>query len=350
MDSSFSSVPSSYREEQVSFVTGLTGTTIERVLCLFMQLASVTAFLKILSARLGRWSPCFPVLEVLVMAALPTLLVTSPLAEWPGVCLTGLTSATFVIGFIISPHVSQLKGHDGGRNGREKGVGIANMAITYFRACTLVLTAVCILAVDFRVFPRSLAKTEHFGVSLMDLGTGVFIFSSALTSSYARHGGSGSRSLSSSSTRKHVATNVVTLMLGFGRLVALKATAYQEHVSEYGVHWNFFVTLFSVWTLADVFRHLLPSDGARSLSACLILTTYQYLLVTDCVHGEYNDLSGFIFNAGRESSFFAANREGICSLAGYFPLYILTEIFSRHYVFAHVTASKVIFVLSIHYP
>lgn len=58
--------------------------------------------------------------------------------------------------------------------------------ITFFKGSNVVVTCLAILAVDFRIFPRYFAKTETFGCSLMDLGVGTFIVSSALTSHFAR--------------------------------------------------------------------------------------------------------------------------------------------------------------------
>ena len=50
----------------------------------------------------------------------------------------------------------------------------------------MLVTILAILAVDFRIFPRRFAKTETFGISLMDIGVGTFIVSSAVTSRFAR--------------------------------------------------------------------------------------------------------------------------------------------------------------------
>ena len=42
--------------------------------------------------------------------------------------------------------------------------------ITNYRSSMLVVTAICILAVDFPVYPRRFGKTEDFGFGLMDIG------------------------------------------------------------------------------------------------------------------------------------------------------------------------------------
>ena len=42
--------------------------------------------------------------------------------------------------------------------------------ITNYRSSMLLVTAMCILAVDFPVFPRRFGKTENFGFGLMDIG------------------------------------------------------------------------------------------------------------------------------------------------------------------------------------
>ena len=114
-----------------------------------------------------------------------------------------------------------------------------------FRAYVLIATAVTIIAVDFVIFPRRFAKTETYGSGLMDMGVGAFIISNAIVSPEARGVYSSHTGLISTVFRSFK-SSLPLLVLGVLRFISVKCTDYQEHVSEYGVHWNFFFTLFVV--------------------------------------------------------------------------------------------------------
>lgn len=120
--------------------------------------------------------------------------------------------------------------------------------LTITRTFVNLFTAVAILAVDFSVFPRRLAKAETFGAGLMDVGVGLFLMAHGVTSPEARETTSAKqRSVGFlhlvGVTLRHV---LPLLVLGSMRLLSVKSTGYQEHVTEYGVHWNFFFTIAAV--------------------------------------------------------------------------------------------------------
>ena len=107
-------------------------------------------------------------------------------------------------------------------------------------------------------------------------------------------------------------------------------------MSEYGTEWNFFVTLCCVWLIADfVHKYLFTSRPDTSLGRwqlpvlCFALMGFHQYNLT------FGGLTEYILHANRTSSFFAANREGILSLFGYVPIYLLSEWFSARYFFSN---------------
>ena len=78
----------------------------------------------------------------------------------------------------------------------------------------------------------------------MDLGVGSFVFSAGIVSAkpFLKRPENRFKPLGGQliNACKHA---FPLFVLGFARLIAVKGVDYQEHVSEYGVHWNFFFTL-----------------------------------------------------------------------------------------------------------
>jgi phosphatidylinositol glycan class W len=52
---------------------------------------------------------------------------------------------------------------------------VVKLSINLFRSTVVIITSIAILAVDFKIFSRRNAKTEYYGISLMDVGVGYFI-------------------------------------------------------------------------------------------------------------------------------------------------------------------------------
>lgn len=105
------------------------------------------------------------------------------------------------------------------------------------RSYALVYTCVCIYAVDLPIFPRRFAKTELDGVSLMDTGVGLIALITGISNAdfITR--------APSLISRQVIRSTLPLIVIGLARTVIVKTLGYQEHVSEYGIHWNFFITL-----------------------------------------------------------------------------------------------------------
>eukprot|EP00762_Andalucia_godoyi_P005580 ANDGO_00597.mRNA.1 hypothetical protein len=271
---------SSYREEQEAFVSGLTGSSFFETFILIQTLSSFSALVGTLHIQ-SSWFLEFAV------RAVPLLLFNTLLADY----VVYLGPLFLVI--VFAKYWLSKK--------RSKSEDVLSRdVLTVYRADMMLSTVIAILAVDFTVFPRRFAKTETYGWSVMDAGVGSFVFSSGM--------------VSSSRSRKNSFLKSVAPLLALGavRFFLTSAADYQKHVSEYGVHWNFFLTLAVVAALSDPALRIKPS---WSFGAVML---YQLWLVF-FPFGEYNTLALYLWNSPR-TDFFSANREGIFSVIGYLAI------------------------------
>lgn len=189
--------------------------------------------------------------------------------------------------------------------------------ITNFRAITNMLTVLCILAVDFNIFPRRYAKTETFGYGVMDLGVGLFIVANALVAPEAR-----GTNFVATPLMKTLIHCIPLIILGVGRIIATRQVEYQEHVTEYGQHWNFFFTLIVTKILCSIIlKHVNHNTSTFILLSGLIIVFYEIVL-----HGGARD---WIFSDAPRLGFISANREGLSSTVGYISLYFGGVAFGR---------------------
>ena len=188
----------------------------------------------------------------------------------------------------------------------------------------MIVTCIAILAVDFRIYPRRFAKVENWGTSLMDLGVGSFVFSAGVVSARSI--------LKARSTTHHpsflqrfltsIRHSIPLLILGLIRLYSVKGLDYAEHVTEYGVHWNFFFTLALLPPFVEISDLIItttriPLGSSNELLALIFALTYEIIL-------DNTELKRFILVSPRlpTSSLLAKNREGIFSFTGYLSIFL----------------------------
>lgn len=184
--------------------------------------------------------------------------------------------------------------------------------VTVFRVLVNVKTAISILAVDFSVFPRRYAKTETYGTGVMDFGVGAYVMANALVCPEAR--GKHIQGSRIAHVLKQSVSVWPLVLLGFVRLASVKSSGYHEHVTEYGVHWNFFFTLAIVRVVASALLAVFPVSSSWLL-ALLIGGAYQAILET-------TGLKAFLIRSDERSGFLQENKEGIFSVVGYIAIYM----------------------------
>lgn len=271
-----------YKEAKEASVSGLAGSSIHRIHLVCATALVSYALWRALAGYSGKvhWVAEWTVLIV------PLTLAATVLADCVGALLAGLGALTLAAAFGAKQRTTERRSE-------------RSPVLTVYRAYLMVLTVLCILAVDFPVFPRAFAKTETWGTSLMDLGVGSFVFSHGLVA--GRPGSAWAR----------LPKTWPLWALGLVRVFVVKKTGYPEHVAEYGVHWNFFLTLGVVLTCLDILRSALPRPTLIAVGVAVV-AVHTYAL-------EYTPLGAWSVSTARHG-LVAMNKEGLVSLPGYLAI------------------------------
>ncbi|CAH1451290.1 unnamed protein product [Lactuca virosa] len=305
MDSSAKSFnPNKHLKEQ--FVSDLTGSSMVEVFVLsaiFSMLILLRHTISIYNKideetsskkkTVGSWGAYIIRMIVdFLSIVLPITLVSTVLSEW---------SYTIGVVFVLVLFIYFAYKRDGSWH-QEQGVHIHSLreCVSSYRVSLMLITCVCILAVDFNIFPRRYAKTETYGTSLMDVGVGAFVFANSLVSRQARGIATMGLNLKSALT-----SSSPLLVLGFARLAFTSGVDYQVHVGEYGAHWNFFFTLAGVAVLTSLVN---VSPNYCGLLGSLVLIGYQICLISG--------LNVYLLSAERGTDIISQNKEGIYSIFG----------------------------------
>eukprot|EP00039_Didymoeca_costata_P030854 m.31740 g.31740 ORF g.31740 m.31740 type:complete len:436 (+) comp8344_c0_seq1:85-1392(+) len=192
----------------------------------------------------------------------------------------------------------------------KNSTNVKKKVLSSFRGLLMLSTCCAILAVDFKSFPRRFAKTENYGVSLMDLGVGATVFSSGFSAGVPER-------LAQAPRKKDVFSILALILLGMIRVLTVKAANYTEHSSEYGVHWNFF------WTLAGVmtFHILLKSINKVPLTQNSLLPCAVFMAVLHIFVLGQMQMEKVIVEDSPRKTWFDMNREGLTSLSGYISIF-----------------------------
>jgi len=254
---------------------------------------------------------CTLVVDYLTVV-LPVLLVFTVLAEWAYTCAISLI-------ILISVYIMFKRSQSHLKAGLSQSPSL-RADISSYRVSVVLVTCLCILAVDFKIFPRRYAKAETYGSGIMDLGVGSFVVANALVSRQARN-------VTSMSFRAALSSISPLVFLGFARIISTLGVDYQVHVGEYGVHWNFFFTLAAVSILTSIVRIHPKHCGLVGL---LILAGYQIWLSSG--------LNEYLISDKRSADILSQNKEGVYSILGYWGMFLI-GVSLGYYLFAD-TSSK----------
>lgn len=191
--------------------------------------------------------------------------------------------------------------------------------VTAYRGSMMIITCLAILAVDFQVFPRRFAKVETWGTSLMDMGVGSFVFSAGIVSArpVLKNHFTGRKYSVGTQMFASVRHSLPLFILGFVRLYSVKGLDFAEHITEYGIHWNFFFTLALLPPSIALVQSMFTSFSSVTVLALALGVVYELIL-------DFTNFKAYILVSPR-TNLLSQNREGVFSFVGYLAIFLLGQ-------------------------
>jgi hypothetical protein len=125
--------------------------------------------------------------------------------------------------------------------------------VTVSKSICMTLTCIAIMAVDFPpLFARYLCKTEEEGWGLMDVGVSSLMISAAWSSKLCTTYPLSKKSYFFTDLKNAITGNIGVCLAASVRFFLLTGVEYHDHVTEWGVHWNFFLTI-AILNIFNVF-------------------------------------------------------------------------------------------------
>ncbi|VDQ11381.1 unnamed protein product [Trichobilharzia regenti] len=215
-----------------------------------------------------------------------------------------------------------------------------DILVADLRSAIYIISCVMIYCIDLPICPRRFAKSELNGISLMDVGTGLFIVASGISGSKQTFQMNIHPNKPPGKDFIHCTLNSVApcLILGLFRTLFVQMANYQQSITEYGIHWNFFYTVgiirgisLMVTTKNTFSKYLLGYSIKRQLQFYFLLAggflfLSEFLPILLCheyfkPRWQFNPVTLKFIDENRSTSLLMANFEGVISLPGYASLY-----------------------------
>lgn len=170
--------------------------------------------------------------------------------------------------------------------------------LTFIKSQIMILVVVAIFACDFTPFPSRFMKTRYYGISLMDVGIGSFLFHNGMFASKLARG-------------RVIKTINFLFAFGLVRYCVLGYFEYHVDITEYGRDFNFY------FILALVYLIFMLIDSQYNLYVAIFLGFIHQLMI-------YCGADVFIFKEVR-SGFIQENKEGLFNIIPSLVIFMISN-------------------------